>query len=193
MSAECPTCGRTTSHVVLKAGANPVVRCSMCGMVHAYAPRKSGERFVRVVVSSGEHTEVMRVRVAEDEVLELGTQRLFEDEEGGVVRLCEITALDVDGRRVERARGGEADTVWARAIDEVVLKVSYPDGRLTRSLSVRVEGEMRVEVGRTYTFEGRRLVVHKIKIRNGGYISRKGGGAPAHTIKRVFAKIPRDG
>jgi len=192
MSVECPACEKTTPHVVLKEGAHALVQCAICGSVHTCAPEGQGyESLVRVVVSSGGDTSVMKVSVRNDDVLEVGEQRLFEqegEEGGGVVKLCEITALEVKGRRRGQAHGYEVDTVWSRAIDEVELKVSYPDDRITHSLCVKVEGDAEIEIGKTYRFEGKLLKVDKIKIRNSGYISRKGGTAPAHTIKRVFAK-----
>ena len=192
MSVECPACEKTTPHVVLKEGAHAMVQCVSCGSVHTCAPEGQGcESLVRVVVSSAGDTNVMKVRIRNDDVLEVGTHHLFEqegDEEQGIVKLCEITALDVKGRRREQAHGYEVETVWSRAIDEVELKVSYPDDRFTHSLCVKVEGDTEIEIGKTYRFEGKLLQVHKIKVRNSGYISRKGGTAPAHTIKRVFAK-----
>lgn len=188
LTVECPTCGASTPHVVLKEGAHMVVKCSRCGTVHAHQPSEAPSKMVKVVVSAGERSEVMSVRMDADELLEVGMQRLFDDEESGTVRLCEITALEVGVRRPRRARSSEVDTVWARAIDEVELKVSYPEGRISHSLSVVVDGSLEVVVGNTYTFGGCTLRVEKIKIRDGGYISRKGGSAPAYTVKRVFAK-----
>lgn len=188
LSVECPTCGASTPHVVLKQGAHMVVRCSRCGTVHAHQPPRAPSKVMRVVVSAGEHSETMSVRMDADEVLEVGMQRLFDDEESGNVRLCEITALEVGVRRPRRAVALAVDTVWAMAIDEVELKVSYPEGPISHSLSAVVDGSFEVVVGNTYTLGGCTLRVEKIKIRDGGYISRRGGSAPAYAIKRVFAK-----
>ncbi|HIH70363.1 HVO_0476 family zinc finger protein [Methermicoccus shengliensis] len=188
LSVECPMCMAHTPHVVLKQGAHMVVRCSRCGTVHAHQPLRVPSKMVRVVVSTGEHSEAMSVRIDADEVLEVGMQRLFDDEESGNVRLCEITALEAGARRPRRAHAHQVDTVWARAIDEVELKVSYPEGPISRSLSAKVDGSLEVVVGDTYTLGGCTVRVEKIKIRNGGYISRRGGSAPAYAIKRVFAK-----
>jgi uncharacterized Zn finger protein len=99
------------------------------------------------------------------------------------VVLTEITSLETD-RRVERANAIAVRTVWARAIDNVTLKVSVYNNGVTRPLSTQASGKDVFERGEVLEMDGIRFQVIKIKLRGEGFADR----AEAKDIVRVWGR-----
>ena len=81
----------------------------------------------------------------------------------------------------------EIETIWARAIDKVSLKVSINKGKITEPYSFDVRGEETFSVGGVYSFGPTSFRIKKIKLRDGRFLSREGESVKAYRIKRVFA------
>jgi len=97
--------------------------------------------------------------------------------------LAEITSIETD-RRVESALAKEAKTVWARALDEVPLKVSvYRAGR-SYPLKIHLPGDEVFAVGEIREVEGSKFRIVKIKLRGAGFADE----APAKNIVRIWGQ-----
>ena len=118
----------------------------------------------------------------------------MDDEETGVVVPILITALDAGGKRVRVARAEDTETIWGRAIDEVTVKFSAQSGtEITEVIEKRVPGDYEFVVGAEEKAGNKRLLITKIKIRDGGFRSRKGDVVLAKYVKRIFARKKGEG
>ena len=105
------------------------------------------------------------------------------DDQAKDVVLTEITSLETD-RRVETANAREIKTIWARAIDDVTLKVSVYKNGVTRPLNTQASGKDVFERGEVLEIDGIRFQVIKIKLRGEGFADR----AEAKDIVRVWGR-----
>jgi len=178
----CPSCEEDTDHVLIKSGQENLVRCSSCGTVHSV--QKKRERLVnlRVIVNKDRLSSPYLMTVSASEELSVGDELLVDDPSKDVV-MTRITSLETD-RRVESAPAAEVKTVWARAIDEVPLKISIYRSGLTQSVKISVPGDELVEVGETREADGSRFKVVKIKLRGEGFAD----AAAARDILRVWGR-----
>ena len=81
----------------------------------------------------------------------------------------------------------EIETIWARAIDRVSLKVSINKGAITEPHSFDVDGDRTFSVGGVYSFGPISFRIKKIKLRDGRFLNKEGEEAKAYQIKRIFA------
>lgn len=105
------------------------------------------------------------------------------DDPAKEVVMTEITSLETD-RRVQAALAGEVGVVWARATDEVPLKISVYRSGTSHSLKISVSGDEVFEVGETRQAKGCRFSVVKIKLRGEGFAD----FAPAKDIVRIWGR-----
>jgi uncharacterized Zn finger protein len=178
----CPTCGEDTDHALIKSGQENLVRCENCGTVHSV--QKERERLVnlRVIVNKDRSSQSYFIKIPAQETLHVGDELLVDDASQDVV-MTEITSLETD-RRVEAALAEKVKTVWARATEEVPLKISVYRNGLTHPLKIMVQGDEVVEVGETREVEGFRFRVVKIKLRAEGFAD----AAEAKDIVRVWGR-----
>ncbi len=178
----CPSCGTDTEHVAIKSGQENLVKCDECGVVQSFQKRRERLVTLKVIVNKGEVSGPYRITIPEDEELRVGDALLVDDPSQDVV-MTEITSLETD-RRAEAAPAGALKTVWARAVDEVPLRISVYRRGQTQSLKVSTSGEEVFEVGDVRTIEGLRFKVVKIKLRGEGFADR----AEAKDIVRVWGR-----
>lgn len=178
----CPTCGAQTEHVTIKSGPERLVRCADCCEVHPVQKERERLADVRVVVNKGGESLPYHIQLPANDELRVGGELMVDDCRQEVV-MTEITSIETD-RRVEAASVGEVKTVWARAIDEVAVKVSvYRNGR-TQSLKVPAAGDEIFELGEVRDTDGVRFKVTKIKLRGEGFAD----SAEAKDILRVWGR-----
>lgn len=158
------------------------MRCENCGMVHSI--QKERERLVslRVIVNKDRCSQSYFIKIPAQDMLHAGDELLVDDASQDVV-MTEITSLETD-RRVEAAAAENVRTVWARATEEVPLKISVYRNGLTHSLKIMVHGDEVVEVGETREADGFRFCVVKIKLRAEGFAD----AAVAKDIVRVWGR-----
>ena len=121
------------------------MRCEDCEIVHSV--QKERERLVnlKVIVSRDELSEPYLIKIPANEKLRVGDELLVDDPAKDVV-MTQIASLETD-RRVDSAPAETVKTVWARATDEVPLKISvYRNGK-THPLKISVRGDEVFEVG----------------------------------------------
>jgi uncharacterized Zn finger protein len=178
----CPTCGADTEHVMIKSGQENLMRCVDCETVHSV--QKERERLVnlKVIVSKDEQSRPYFIHIPAKEVLRVGDELLVDDATSDVV-MTQIASLETD-RRVNVAPAEAIKTVWARATDEVPLKISvYRNGK-SHSLKITVQGDETLQVGEVRKVEGFKFVIVKIKLRGEGFVE----VAEAKDIVRVWGR-----
>ena len=158
------------------------MRCADCGTTHAIQKERERLANVRVIVNRDGTAQSYNVNFPAQEELRVGGELLVDDRTKDIV-LTEITSLETD-RRVESATARAVKTIWARAIDDVTLKVSVYNNGVTRPLSTQASGKDVFERGEVLEIDGIRFQVVKIKLRGEGFADR----AEAKDIVRVWGR-----
>lgn len=178
----CPTCGANTEHALIRSGQENLVRCIECETVHSV--QKERERLInlKVIVSKDEVSKPYYIHILAKEILRVGDDLLVDDGTSDVV-MTQIASLETD-RRVNTALAEAIKTVWARATDEVPLKISVFRNGLSHSLKITVPGDETLEMGEVRLVEGFKFRIVKIKLRGEGFVDR----AEAKDIVRVWGR-----
>jgi uncharacterized Zn finger protein len=158
------------------------MRCTDCGTTHPIQKERERLANVRVIVNRDGTSQPYNINLPAQEKLRVGGELLVDDQAKDVV-LAEITSLETD-RRVEKATANEVKTVWARAIDNVTLRVSVYNNGVSRPLSTEASGKDVFERGEVLEIDGIRFQVVKIKLRGEGFADR----AEAKDIVRVWGR-----
>ncbi len=185
IETECPSCSpaEPVPHTVLKGTREVLLQCEECRSVHRQIKPKNV--LVRVIVSKrGEslHTSAML-----SGTIRKGDELVIDDEATGEASLVEVTSIEAGDKRLEEAGAEDIKTIWARAIDEVLVKIAISQHETTESLEMRVPGEREFVIGDKVEVNGRKLKIIRIKIRDGGFKSRKGAAVAAKDIRRIYA------
>jgi uncharacterized Zn finger protein len=178
----CPICENDTEHTLIKSGQENLVRCEECGTVHSVEVQRERLVNLKVIVSSGETSETYYAKIPAKEMLHVGDELLVDDPAKDVV-MTEIASLETD-RRVNSALAEEIKTVWARATDEVPLKISVYRRGKTHSFKISVPGDEVFEVGESRKEEGFRFIIVKMKLRGEGFAD----SAEAKDIQRIWGR-----
>lgn len=191
IEVECPSCSpkEEVGHEVLKEGQSPLVRCLECGHIHPTKIKTPTSVTVKVIVSKMDVSNTYKTKLDPGTVLEVDDELVVDDEETGVVYPILITALDAGGKRVQQAKAENIETIWGRAIDEVTVKFSAQAGtEKTEVIEKRVPGDYEFVVGAEEKVGNKRLLINKIKVRDGVFRSRKGDVVLAKYVRRIFAR-----
>lgn len=140
---------------------------------------------VRVIVSTGDKS--IRIRTLLSGIISVGDDLVMDDETSGDAYPVHVSSIEVGDKRVENARAEEIKTIWARAIDEVVVKIAISRRETTESIEMKVPGDREFTIGEKIKVDNRELKIIRIKIRDGGFRSRKGVMVKASDIKRIYA------
>ncbi|VVB86944.1 Nif-regulating protein A [uncultured archaeon] len=181
----CPSCSPQTpvSHSVLKSEKGALLQCEDCGAVHKEAtPRKV---LVRVVVSKGDKS--LRMGTLLSGFVRVGDELIVDDETTGEAYHVRISSIEVGDKRLDSASAEDIKTIWARAIDEVVVKIAISRRETTESIEMKVPGDAEYVIGDKVKAGNRELKIVRIKIRDGGFKSRKGIAVAAKDIRRIYA------
>jgi uncharacterized Zn finger protein len=151
------------------------------------SPEKKEKKVpVRVIVSIGEKS--LRIRTLLSGVIRVGDELVMDDETSGVAYPVHISSIEVSDKRKESAQADEIKTIWARAIDEVVVKIAISHRETTESMEMKVPGDREFIIGEKIKVDSRELKIIRIKIRDSGFKSRKGVAIKASDIKRIYAE-----
>lgn len=178
----CPACGTDTSHTTIKSGQENLVRCDDCGTVHSVEARRERLVNLKVIVNQDDRSTPHFITIPAKEVLNVGDELLVDDSSKEVV-MAQITSLESD-RRVRSAPAGEVSTVWARATDEVPLRITIFRGGKSHSLKITVPGDELLEVGERRRADRFQFDIVKIKLRGEGFAD----AAEAKDIVRVWGR-----
>ncbi|HUL62133.1 MAG TPA: HVO_0476 family zinc finger protein [Methanocella sp.] len=186
--AACPSCSpdEPTTHVILRHDG--LVKCEECGFVHAVRIPKKKVLKVRVIVSRQGASSGEEIELDEDDVVHVGDELVVEhkdDEVSGV----QVQSIEVKTKgRPEKAVARDIDTLWARTIDEVIVKIAVQKGAVTESVNYKVSGDHEFKVGDTVRMQGYEAVITSIKEREAGHHRRLGKAVKAKDIKRIFSR-----
>lgn len=183
----CTTCDDETEHEVLSRTTSQVIKCTVCGSVSRIpVPKEPVMLLVKTIVSKENTSSVWKCELAEDELVTVGDILIAESDDGEGTGV-EIMSIESGDKRLKKALSAEIDTLWARVIDQVVVRFSVHDGWHTIPLYVRCEGDEKFVVGDMYVIKGIKARIGHIRMRNGSVTKRKGKFEVASTIKRVYA------
>ncbi len=161
------------------------MRCTFCGAVHReQETRKPVPHEVKTIVSREDKSRVCTIEFMEGEDVAVGDRLVAECGDEGVG--VEVTAIESDGRRMEKVPSRSAETLWAREIDRVVVRISIHDGRKTIPVEFETRGEEVFEVGEERAAGKRRFRVSHIKLRDGAVLRKEGWRTVAAKIKRIY-------
>ena len=181
----CPSCSPDipVNHIILKGRKDELLQCQECKSVHT--EKKPTSSFVRVIVSKGK--ESVNTRAVLSGIIRKDDEIVIDDEETGEAYLVKTTSIEVGDKRQDEARAQDIKTIWARAIDEAIVKFAISHRETTESISMRVPGDREFVIGDKVEVNNRQLKIVRIKIRDGGFKSRKGVAVKAKYIKRIYA------
>ena len=140
---------------------------------------------VRVIVSKGDKS--MHICALLSGIINQGDELIVDDESTGEAYNVQVSSIEVGDKREESAHAKDIKTLWARAIDEVVVKIAVSHRETTESLEMKVPGDKEFVIGEKIDVDDRELKIIRIKIRDGGFKSRKGVAIKASDIKRIYA------
>jgi uncharacterized Zn finger protein len=186
--AECPSCSpdEPTTHVILKEGG--LVKCEECGYVHAVTVPKKKVIRLRVIVSRHKESSAEEIEMNEDDVIHVGDEFVVEHENDEVSGV-QVQSIEVKTKgRPESAIARDIDTLWARTIDEVIVKIAVQKGAITESINYKVSGDFEFTIGENLKLQGYEAVITSIKTREGGHYKRKGQIVKAKEIKRIYSR-----
>ncbi|VVB87376.1 Nif-regulating protein A [uncultured archaeon] len=141
---------------------------------------------VRVIVSIGDKS--VRIRTMLSGAIKVGDELVLDDETSGEAYPVQVISIEVGDKRKESAKADEIKTIWARAIEEVVVKIAISHRETTESIEMKVPGDREFVIGEKIKVNGRELKIIRIKIRDSGFKSRKGVAIKASDIKRIYAE-----
>ncbi len=193
IETECPSCSPSepVPHIVLKGTKDVLLQCEECGSVHKQ--KKPKNALVRVIVSK--RGESLHTRAMLSGKIRKGDELVIDDEATGEAALVKVTSVEVGDKRLDEAEAEDIKTIWARAIDEVLVKIAISHRETTESVEMRVPGDREFVIGDKVEVNNRKLKIIRIKIRDGCFKSRKGVAVAAKYIKRIYAdsgfKMPK--
>ena len=190
----CPACSPQEPrlhHIIRQHGAEVLVRCADCGSVHTVVSKPARTTSVRIIVSRGEDSERYTIELSPDHEVYVGDELLVDDPAADEVHLAEVASIESGGRRAVAAVAAEIDTIWARAIDEVAVKIAVHDGTRTESDSLCVSGDREFVVGAVERIGRKEVRIIRIKTHKSGFRKKRGDVVLAKDIKRIFAEKVR--
>lgn len=191
ITTACPTCSPEEPrlhHIIRQRGAEVLVRCDDCGSVHTVVSKPVRTARVRTIVSRGEDSERYTTELPADHEIYVGDELLVDDPSADEVHLVEVASIESDGRRAVAAVAAEIATIWARAIDEVTVKIAIHDGTKTESIRLQVFGDQEFTVGATEKIGWKNARIIRIKLHKRGFKKNKGDVVLAKDIKRIFSE-----
>ncbi len=184
MKLVCPNCGEEMEHEIIsmksvKKGVEYTLKCKKCGYVYKKTIPEEKMKELKVIWSDRDRSEVKKIYKLEEDILTVGDEISVENINS------QITAIDSGGKRVNKAKVGNIDTLWAKRFDRVIVKISVNRGSRTASYEITSHPDEEFYIGDIIEINGRHVVIHKIKIME-KFITR--GGARARDIVRIYAK-----
>ncbi len=187
VEAACPQCSpeEEVMHTVVKSH---LLKCEQCGFVHRLPHEKKKVIMLKVIVSRGGESSAQSLEVNADEELKAGDE--FVIDVGEEVSGVRIQSLELHtGGRSEQAKAEDVRAIWARAIDEVVVKIAVQRLGETQSLDYKVNGDYEFAIGDIMKLKGYEVRISAIKVRDGGIFRRTGKSVKAKDVRRIYSKI----
>jgi uncharacterized Zn finger protein len=185
----CELCGRETSHRVLhvEPGASPtrltgVARCQECRSIHRFDIATPRNVELRLVISEGPTSRVVRHPIAVGEPLRVGGTLRREELE------LQIHRIEVSGGgAVPSARAELVKTLWATVDHGAVVPVSIVEGRRTIPYRLTLPPDEPLTVGRRLEVQGESYTIAGLRARQRTWRV-SGDSFPAREVARVYAR-----
>lgn len=188
VEAACPQCSpkEEVMHTVVKSH---LLKCEQCGFIHRLPHEKKKEVItLKVIVSRGSESSAQSLEVNADEELKAGDE--FVIDIGEEVSGVRIHSLELHtGGRSEQAKARDVRAIWARAIDEVIVKIAVQRLGETQSLDYKINGDYEFTIGDLMKLKGYEVRISAIKVRDGGIFRRTGKSVKAKDVRRIYSKI----
>ena len=164
---ECPDCDDDTVHEVLrgrmgKASLEATIRCTECGRTSSVTIQLPKLIKTQIVISDGPVSERSETELEETDRISLGDEFLLED--GRRLRVCSIE-LEGD-RRVKKAVAGEVTMLWCQQFDDLSIKVTVNNDRVSYSRRIHAEPDDEFTIGNRLELEDMDCFIHAIKTRD---------------------------
>jgi len=191
LTLTCESCGELGPHRVLhgRVGGKDAltfqgtVKCPNCGLVRNVVHSEAKKLEVEVMVSWMNATEPLSVELPEGSEVLVGDHL---EVGGGPV---EVTAIEIEGRRVPSAAVGEILTLWAKRAEKVRVRVAISRGAKTTSRQIFAAPDEEFTVGEMIDIGKERFVVRRIQL-NGRMLTE--GSSTAHKIVRLLCAYVRE-
>ncbi len=183
---DCPVCGEETDFEILKDPPEAVVKCTVCGHVMRVTLKEPRVLTVKAVVSYGNDSHTGRIDLIEGDTITVGDYLVAEVGEDSFS--VEITSIEENNARRQKLPAEKIEVLWARLVDQVIIRASLNKGAITIPLYENVEGNKVYTVDHITSVGGRQFRVTRIKLRKGNIITRKDKTAEAHEIKRIYGE-----
>jgi len=188
---KCEECGKEGPHRVLRgrvAGKDEVVfegvvKCSACGAVRSIVTREPRPIEVPLVLSWMANSVRQMIEMGPEEDVVVGEEIVLAD---GRAR---VTAVESKGRRVQKAKASEVDTIWAKRADKVWVPFSVNMGNRTVARRVLAAPDEEFEVGDIVDLGKERALVHRIRT---AHRTLDHGSVTADEIVRVYGRVVRE-
>ncbi len=185
MIVTCDNCGEVV-HRVLKGKISGkqetvfegVVKCQRCGRVHTVVLREPKPLKIKIILSWLEKSVRKQIEVERRAAIAVGELMEFEGSK------IEITAIESGGRRVPNAAAEDINTLWAKKMDKVRIKVTTTRGDRSWSREILVEPEKEFSVGDELQIGVERTTIEKIKVHQRTMYR---GSALAIDVKRIYS------
>jgi len=200
----CPTCSphAPQSHEVLKHqggssgrgggssrnSGDLLVRCTECGTTHTITVEPTRTTEIRIIVSKDEDSERYTIELPPDHEVYVEDELLVDDPSADEVHLVEVTSIESSTKRVASAVADEIETIWARAIDEVTVKITIHDRTRTESERLRVYGDKEFVVGGIEEIGRKKVKITRIKTYKDGFQKYAGDVVLAKDVKRAYGE-----
>jgi uncharacterized Zn finger protein len=185
ITAPCPVCNDETEHELVAESRDMLVRCTTCSH-HQRLPKEREPQalMIKAIVSREGTSRVCGIELAEEDECSVDDHLVAEcgEDAFGVA----VTSIECGDRRVHRAKAGDITTLWTRAIEQVVVKISIHDGRKTIPVYMECDGEQEFVVNEMYVASGKRFRISHLKLREGPLMRKEGWKTVAHRIKRIY-------
>ncbi|HUH78486.1 MAG TPA: HVO_0476 family zinc finger protein [Methanoregula sp.] len=185
ITVNCPACSEETEHEIVSESRDVLVRCTVCGHHRRVKKEREPEsRTVKAIISKEGKSVVGTIELADEDECSVADHLVAEcgDDAFGV----EVTSIECGDRRPDRANARDITTLWTRAIEQVVVKISIHDGRKTVPVYMECDGEQPFVVGEKYVVSGRRFQVSHLKLRDGPLMRKEGWKTVAHRVRRIY-------
>ena len=183
---DCPVCGEETDFEILKDPPEAVVKCTVCGHVMRVTLKEPKVLTVKAVVSYGNDSHTGTIDLIEGDTITVGDYLVAEVGEDSFS--VEITSIEENNARRQKLPAEKIEVLWARLVDQVIIRASLNKGAITIPLYENVEGNKVYTVDHITSVGGRQFRVTRIKLRKGNIITRKDKTAEAHEIKRIYGE-----
>ncbi|PWR75411.1 HVO_0476 family zinc finger protein [Methanospirillum stamsii] len=187
IDAYCNTCKEETEQEVLSESRELILRCTVCGLTtRRPLPPEPEPVLVKTIVSREGESFVGKAELMKGEEVEVGDYIVAEKDDGEGAGV-EIMSIEIGDKRVKKALAEEISTIWSRAIDDVIVRISVHDGKKTLPMYVACEGDDRFTIDEVISIDNVRSRIDHICLRNGIIQRRKGKYEVANRIKRIYA------